>query len=183
MPLLAPRPSPLAPVVMPLLVYAAVLAVGALVESTVAYRLELAGGRANWVLLLVTAWSVLRGLQEGILAGLIGGLALDLVSGTPFGLYTVLLTLIAACAALGEATLHRDSLGLLVGTAVLATVAYHGVLVLALQALGWSTPGFARLIQVLVPTVLLNAALMPIAFILARRLVRALSGWRQLELE
>ena len=168
---------------MPLLVYAGVLVAGALVESTVGYRLELAGGRANWVLLLVMAWSVLRGIQEGMLAGLIGGLALDLVSGTPLGLYTVLLTLIAACAGLGEATLHRDSLGLVFGMAVLATVAYHGASVLALQALGWSVPGFPRLIQVLVPTVLLNTVLMPIAFILARRLVRALSGWRQLELE
>ena len=34
-----------------------------------------------------------------------------------------------------------------------------------------------------VPTVLVNAALMPIVFILAQRLFRALSGWRQLEFE
>ena len=168
---------------MPLLVYAGLLALGALAESTVGHRLELGGGRAHWVLLMVTAWSLLRGFQEGALAGVIGGLVLDLVSGTPFGLYTALLTLIGGFAALGEAALHRGSLGLFFGTAVLVTVAYQGLSVLMLQALGWSTPSFARLVQVLVPTVLLNAVLMPIVFALARRLYLALSGWRQLELE
>ena len=167
---------------MPLLVYAALLTLGALAESTLGHRLELGGGRANWVLLMVTVWSLLRGVQEGALTGLVGGLALDLVSGTPLGVYTALLGLIGAVAALGEATLHRGSPGLLFGTAVLVTVGYHGLAVLVLQALGWSMPGFARLVQVLVPTVLINAVLMPIVFVLARRLFRALSGWRQLEL-
>ncbi len=168
---------------MPLLVYAGVLAVGALAESTIGYQLELGGGRVNWVLLMVMAWGLLRGVQEGAVTGLIGGLALDLVSGTPLGLYAVLLTMIGACVALGEAALLGGSMGLLFGMAVLATVAYHGLTVLALQVLGWGMPSFARLIQVLAPTVLLNAILMPLVFVLARRLLRSLSGWRQLELQ
>jgi rod shape-determining protein MreD len=168
---------------MPFAIYVGALALGALVEATLGYRLEAGGGRANVVLLMVVAWSLIRGLEEGALAGLAGGLALDLVSGTPFGLYTAILTLIGAMTALGEATLHRGSLAFFFGTAVLVTVAYHGVAILVFQALGWEMPGFSRLVGGLVPTVLINAALMPVAFVLARRLFRALSGWRQLELE
>ncbi len=168
---------------MSLLVYAAVLAIGAMAESTIGHWLEVGGGRVNWVLLMVMAWGLLRGVQEGALTGLIGGFTLDLVSGTPLGLYAVLLTAIGACVALGESALLGGSMGLLFGLAVLATVAYHGLTALALQVLGWGMPSFARLIQVLAPTALLNAILMPFVFLLARRLLRALSGWRRLELE
>src|SRR5918997_269166 len=117
---------------MPFAIYVGALALGALVEATLGYRLEAGGGRANVVLLMVVAWSLIRGLEEGALAGLAGGLALDLVSGTPFGLYTAILTLIGAMTALGEATLHRGSLAFFFGTAVLVTVAYHGVAILVL---------------------------------------------------
>lgn len=167
---------------MPFIVYAGVLALGALAEATVGHRLEFGGGRPNVVLLLVVAWGLLRGIEEGALAGLIGGLALDLVSGTPFGLYTAILGLLGGLAALGGAGHHPGTLALL-SRIILTTVGYHGAAVLALKALGWEMPSFIRLIGTLVPTVLINAALAPIAFSLARRLFRALSGWRQLEFE
>src|SRR3954468_20732660 len=108
---------------MALLIYAAVLVLAALVESTVGYRLDaLGGGRINLVLMLVAAWSLVRGARDGLLAGLIGGLALDLMSGTPFGLQTVLLGLIGWGTAVGGGTLQRGGLALLFGTAVLTTV-------------------------------------------------------------
>ena len=163
--------------------YVGLLAVAALAEATVGYRLEIGGGRPNLVLLMVVAWSLLRGVDEGTLAGLAGGVALDLVSGTPFGMYSGILTLLGAVTALSEATLYRGSLALFFGMAVLTTVCFHGVQVLILQALGREAPPFIYLVRVLVPTVLINAALMPIVFSLTQRLVRALSGWRQLELE
>jgi rod shape-determining protein MreD len=166
----------------PFLVYVGVLALGALVEATIGHRLELGGGRPNVVLLLVVTWGLLRGIEEGALAGLLGGLALDLVSGTPFGLHTAILGLLGALGALGGGTHHPGTLGLL-SRAVLTTVTYHGAAVLVLQGLGWEMPSFSRLISTLVPTVLINAALSPIVFSLAQRLFRALSGWRQLEVE
>ena len=163
--------------------YVGLVVLAALAEATVGHRLEVGAGRANLVLLMVATWSLIRGVEEGALAGLAGGVALDLVSGTPFGLYTGILTLIGAVTALSEATLYRGSLALFFGMAVLTTVCFHGVQVLVLQALGREAPPFTYLVRVLVPTVLINAILMPIIFSLAQRLFRALSGWRQLELE
>ncbi len=169
---------------MALLIFAGVLLLAALAESTVGYRLDaLGGGRLNLVLVLVAVWSLVRGAQAGLTAGLAGGLALDLMSGTPFGLHTVLLGLIGAGTAMGGGTLARGGLALLFGTAVLTTVAYHGIMVLVLRVLGWDFPGLMRFVNVLVPTIFLNVLVMPFAAAFARRLDRALSSWRRLELE
>ena len=150
---------------MALLIYGAVLVLAALAESTLGYRLDaLGGGRINLVLVLVTVWSLARGVQDGLLGGIVGGLALDLMSGTPFGLHTLLLGLIGGGTAIGGGSLARGGLALLFGAAVLTTVAYHGA-------------------AVLVPTIFLNALFMPFAAAFARRLDRALSSWRRLELE
>jgi rod shape-determining protein MreD len=165
------------------LAFSALLTLAALAEATVGHRLELGGGRANLVLLLVVAWAVLRGKEEGLLAGLIGGIALDLVSGTPFGLHAALLAIVGVTTGLGATTLAHGGATTLFGLAVLTTLAYHAVEALALRLLGWAIPGPTRLLAIITPTVLINAALMPLVFVLARRLERALSGWRQLELE
>src|SRR3954447_22301944 len=102
---------------LPLLSYGAVLVLAALAESTVGYRMDaVGGGRVNLVLMLVAAWSLVRGTQDGLLAGLLGGLALDLMSGTPFGLQTVSLGLIGWGTAAGGGTLSRGGLALLFGT-------------------------------------------------------------------
>ncbi|MDP8925106.1 MAG: rod shape-determining protein MreD [Chloroflexota bacterium] len=168
---------------MSFLAFAALVTLAALVEATVGYRLELGNGRANLVLLLVVAWALLRGKEEGLLAGLIGGVALDMVSGAPFGLHAALLALVGGTTGLGAATLAHGGATTLFGLAVLVTVAYHAAEALALGLLGWLLPGPARLLTVMTPTVLLNGVLLPGVFVLARRLERLLSGWRQLELE
>ena len=165
------------------LAFSALLTLAALAEATVGYRLELGGGRANLVLLLVVAWALLRGKEEGLLAGLVGGVALDLVSGTPFGLHAALLAIVGVTTGLGAETLAHGGATTLFGLAILATVAYHAAEALALRLLGWSIPGPARLLGIVTPAVLVNAVLMPFLFVLARRLERSLSGWRQLELE
>jgi rod shape-determining protein MreD len=169
---------------MALLIYGVVLILAALAESTLGYHLdEIGGGRINLVLVLVAVWSLVRGPQDGLLAGLVGGLALDLMSGTPFGLHTVILGLIGGGTAIGGGTLARGGLALQFGTAVLTTVAYQGIMVLVLRALGWDFPGLMRFVNVLVPTIFLNALVTPFVATFARRLDRALSSWRRLELE
>ena len=162
--------------------YGAALVLAALAESTLGYRMDaVGGGRINLVLVLVALWSLVRGVQDGLLAGLVGGLALDLMSGTPFGLHTVLLGLIGGGTAIGGGTLDRGGLALLFGTAVLTTVAYHGVTVLVLRVLGWDFPGGMRFVNVLVPTIFLNALAMSLLAPFARRVDRAFSTWRRMD--
>lgn len=158
-----------------------IMSLAAIVQATVLDRFS-GGPRPDLVLLIVLSWGILRGLAEGAVGGITGGLALDLLSAAPFGLHTSLLAMLGTLTALGEANLFRGNLPLFSMTAALATVVFHGGALLILQAAGQQAVGLHRFIQFVVPTALLNALLMPLAFILVRRMLRALGGWRQLEL-
>jgi len=62
-------------------------------------------------------------------------------------------------------------------------VVYHGSMVLLLRVFGWEFPGGMRFVNVLVPTIFLNALLMPFAAGFARKVDRAMTSWRRMELE
>lgn len=166
---------------MQLLFGVAIVTLGAIVQGTVLTRLPLSP-RPDLVLLLVLAWSMLRGMTEGTIGGIVGGMALDLLSAAPFGAHTVLLGAIGFLAALGEANVFRGSVPLFSLTAALATLVLHGGSVLALQLVGQQAVGLVRFVQFVVPAAAANAICMPVVYLLVRRGVRALSGWRQLEL-
>lgn len=158
-----------------------ILTLAAILQATVLNRV-MAGPRPDLVLVVVLAWSMLRGVAEGTVGGIAGGLALDLLSGAPFGLHTGLLALIGSVTALGEGNLFRGNLPLFLITGALATLCLHGGSVLVLQAAGQHAANLFRFVQFVVPTALFNAVLTPVAFSLCQRAVRALGGWRQLEL-
>jgi len=158
-----------------------VLALAAIVQATIVNRLT-GGPRPDLVLLLVLAWSMIRGVAEGTVGGIAGGLALDLTSAVPFGLHTSLLGLTGSLTALGEANLFRGNLPLFVTTAALATICLHGGSILVLQAAGQQTVTLTQFVRFVVPTAVINALLMPLAFGLMQRVLRALGGSRQLEL-
>ena len=166
---------------MTLLFGALLLLLAAVFQSALVTALDLAGGRPDLVLLVVLAWAMLRGPSDGVFAGLLGGFALDTLSGTPFGVHTGVLGVIGFSTGLGEANLYRGNLPLFFGGAVLSTLAFHLAVALLLQLLGLEPPSLARFAQVTAPSALLNAALMPSFFWLVRRCLRWLQGWRQLE--
>lgn len=167
---------------MPRLSLLAALCLAALLQSFAVGLVPVIGGRPDLVLLLVTCWGMLRGTGDGTFGGLVGGLLLDLFSGVPFGSNTVLLGAVGLVAGLGEGSLSRGNLTLLLSTALLATVAFHGASYLLLQALGWTLPGAGLFGRLLAPSALLNVLLMPLAFRGIRHLIRVSVGWRQLEL-
>ena len=90
---------------MPFASFLVVLSIAALVQALGGSTLWFAGGRPDLVLLLAASWSILRGTHEGSLAGVGGGLLLDLFSATPFGLNAALLGLMGLVTGLGEGSL------------------------------------------------------------------------------
>ncbi len=161
--------------------YFLLLVAAAVAQSVVLSGLDVGGGRPDLVLLLVLAWAMLRWPTEGVVAGVLGGFALDTLSGTPFGVHLGILGLIGFSTSLGEAHLYRGNLPLFFGVAVLATVAFHVALALVLPLFWWQPPSLGRFAQVTMPSALLNAALMPGAFWIVRHGLRWLYGWRRLE--
>jgi rod shape-determining protein MreD len=161
---------------------AGLLAVAALIQSVLGPSLPLVHGRADLVLVVVIAWAILRGSVEGAIVGFLGGMLLDTVTYTPFGINTALFGLIGYAVGLPEVTVYRGNLPYFLGVTVIATFVYHTLYFLILQALGNLMPPLLETYATALPAALLNALLVPPTFVVCRRLVRALAGWTQLRL-
>jgi rod shape-determining protein MreD len=164
------------------LIAAGLLALAALLQSVSGPSLPLVRGRPDWVVVVVLAWSMLRGSGEGAFVGFLGGVLLDSVAYTPFGINSALMGLLGYFTGLPEVNVYRGNLPYFVGTAAIATLAYHTLYFLLLQALGLGLPPLVETYATAVPAAILNALLLAPTFVLCRRLLRALAGWTQLRL-
>jgi rod shape-determining protein MreD len=154
----------------------------ALVQSLIGPSLPLLQGRPDFPLIIVLAWSMLCGSAEGAVVGFVGGLLLDAVSYTPFGINGALLGLLGYCAGLPEANVYRGNLPYFLGTAAVVTLAYHLLVFVLLQALGLAMPPMMETLGTALPAAVLNALLLAPTFVLCRRLLRMMSGFTQLRL-
>ena len=68
---------------MPFLMSAVVLSLAAILQSTLLPHFAILGVKVNLVLLLVTSWSIRRGIESGLPWALIGGVAIDVLSAGP----------------------------------------------------------------------------------------------------
>ena len=75
---------------MRLIVICAVLILGVLIETTIVSRMAVFGIAPDIMLSIIVSYSILRGDSEGALAGLCGGLLLDIAAGQAIGLYSML---------------------------------------------------------------------------------------------
>ena len=153
----------------------------ATVQSAVGSRLAVGDLNIDVIPVLVVAWSSLRGFEEGAILGIVSGLIIDIVSGTPFGLHMTVLALLGGVSSFIDGHVVRANVGLIVSTGVLLTVGYHLALTLGLQALGWQALPAERFLRILFPAAACNTLLLPIGYILSERVYRVFTGWRQME--
>src|SRR4030088_3011545 len=159
---------------------AGLLATAAWTQSVMGSSLPLVRGRPDSVLVIVLAWAMLRGSGEGAFVGFLGGVLLDSVTYTPFGINAALFGLLGYFIGLTEVNVYRGNLPYFLGTAAIATVAYHTLYFLVLPARDTSMPPLVETYATALPAALLNALLLAPTFVLCRRLLRALAGWTQL---
>jgi rod shape-determining protein MreD len=137
------------------------LTIIALFQTVVLARVELWGARPNLMLLVVLIWSIVRNLDEGLVAALIGGLILDLFSGGPPGLM--------ALGMLAAAFLAGQEWGRGVGfpiitlwfSTLISVLAYHVVLLTVLSWTRYSVDWVTAFLYIAAPSALLNAVLAP----------------------
>ena len=91
-------------------VAAGLLALAALLQSVLGPSLPAVHGRPDLVLVVVCAWAMLRGSGEGAFVGFLGGLLLDSVTYTQFGINTALFGLIGYAIGLPEVNAYRGNL-------------------------------------------------------------------------
>jgi len=151
-----------------------VLLPAAILQVTLAPRLEVGGAFPNLLLLAVAGWTLIRGAGTGLRWAVVGGLCLDLVSPGPLGVHALAL----AVAAYGTGFLQRsfapDPLLLPGASGALATVLYNLVLVGVSDLLGQPIQLLPVLVAWIAPSAIYAALLTPIAYLLLLRLNRAL---------
>lgn len=165
-----------------LLAATGLLLVATLGQTLLAPALASLGVRPDLPLIVVLAWAMLRGSNEGAAVGFIAGILLDSVSYTPFGVNSALMGILGYCVGLAETNLYRGNLPFFFATGVAATLLYHAAMFLVLQAMGLTMPPILAVLQVAGPAALANALLIAPVFLLCRRVVRTIAGWRQLRL-
>ncbi len=142
----------------PILLFAAVI------QSTWMENIRVLGGRPDLVLLLAVTWGIIRGARDGAIWGFIGGIFCDLLSASPFGLWTLTLTLVGFLVgqpwvyALGP-TLMRLALMSAAGTIV-----GHTLLLIIMVLTGYPVNFWYGIQTVAGPAALLNVLLSPFAF-------------------
>jgi len=128
-----------------------------MLQTTVAPYLQMWSVRPDLMLLVVIAWSLLRGAKVGVVWAIGGGLLLDLLSGGPFGALTIALALASLVAGLGELNVFRGSPWLPLVASAMATVVYDLSQFVILQLLGHTVAWDSGLLQVLGPSLAINA--------------------------
>jgi rod shape-determining protein MreD len=140
-----------------------------------------AGVRPDLVLAAVVCWGLLEGPTEGAIWGLVGGFALDLLSGAPFGIHSFVLTMVGTLAGFGSALIPSEHALLLPGMSVLCTIVEQGAEVWLFRQAGWPLEWGPVLIAVVAPAAVLNLlltlVLYPLTGLLHRRTAPVERGW------
>jgi rod shape-determining protein MreD len=133
------------------------------------------------MLAIVVCLGLLRGASDGATSGFLAGIAMDLLSGAPFGMHTFAMTVVGIAAGLGTALIPREHALLLPGMAVLGTVMQQAVCVLFLRGAGWPIEWSQVLLPVVLPATLLNllltALLYPVVSLFRRQMAPEEPGW------
>jgi rod shape-determining protein MreD len=158
---------------MSLLIGIPLLAVEAVLQSSVLARLSLFGGTINLVLLTVLCWNLLAERADGLGWAFAGGLFADVLSGGPMGASVIGLLAVGYVAGLTEGRLWRTHFLLPLASALLGTIAFHLIYLAILAVTGYPINLADQLAFITVPSVFLNMlGVLPLYW-----LIRRLHDW------
>ena len=135
------------------------LALLAILQSTVFSHLQLLDGRPDLVLLAVGSWGLVGRGREAMVWGLIGGLFLDLLSGIPFGTSAIALVLVAYIASLLEGRFWEAHLLMPMGVTLLGSLVFYALSLAGLLLSGHPIDLPTALMRVILPSTFLNLIL------------------------
>lgn len=141
----------------------------AAVQSTVFGTFRLLDGAPDLILIAVVSWAQTGRTREALVLALVGGLAMDLLSGAPFGLTAIGLILIVFLVSLLEGRFWEANLLLPLGVMVAATTIYHGDLLLSAAVAARPVDLDLALTRVFFPSAILDILLALPAVQLAER--------------
>ncbi len=145
-------------------------------QSTLIPQTSLAvWAKPDLVLVVVLAWNLASPHAESILWALIGGLAVDALSGGPMGTAILALLTATVLANFTSARVWESHIFLRITVAVAGSVLYYLVYSLVLTFFGWRANWISALVSIFLPTAALNTGLMLLLFPPARWLATRIS--------
>ncbi len=136
----------------------------ALLQTTLSPYIKITNVHPDLVLILVIAWTILRGLEDGLVWAFIGGLSLDFVSGAPFGVFTLTMLLSTLTAGLFHGRVVGSSIVLPLGLAFPLSLLFNVLALLFLNLLGRPVVWIDAFSNVLFPVALYNTGVMMLLF-------------------
>lgn len=140
------------------------LALVAVLQSTLAPHLRVGGVQPELVLLMVVSWSLRRGLVEGAVWAFCGGLALDMLSGGLMGSCSLALLSVAFVTSLVRGSLVRSRAALPWVMAVLGTLIYYAVLLIMMALAGRPVDLDTVLLRQAVPAAVYDVILVAVIY-------------------
>ena len=140
------------------------MALAAIIQSTVLPHLAVAGVKVDLVLLLVVAWSIRRGVEEGIVWAIVGGIAVDLLTVGPFGATVLGYGFAAVLAGSFGPSLRQVSVLLPLILTPLTSIITTLTMALVMAAIGWPMPWPATVALVVLPAAALDSLAMLVVY-------------------
>lgn len=135
------------------------LALLAILQSTMFADFGFYEGRPDLVLLAVIAWALTGKYQQAMLWGFVGGITLDVLSALPFGTTSIALILVAYLVSLYARRIWEVNLLMPLGVTLIASLLFHSILLLALLLLGRQIQLDYAYVQVILPSTFINLLL------------------------
>ncbi len=128
--------------------------------------------RADWILIVVIGWTILRGLIPGVRWAVYGGLSLDVLGILPIGSHLLALLFCVIVVALIVEPLDRDQPLLLIGAMLGGSLFYGCILALLLPLTNFDVPWRYYTLVEIIPTAIINTIVAIPTFALLRRFER-----------
>jgi rod shape-determining protein MreD len=150
------------------ILFAAMMFLGALAQTSFPVTVSQLELRADFVLLLVVAITLVRGLREGLAWAFLGGLLLGVLAPhtLPLGGYSLLLIIVAVVASLSQNNLFESNLIMPLAIVAIASGTFRLLLLLATEGAALSSAPGAMLLRLLLPEVIIDVILAPLVYTL-----------------
>ena len=137
-----------------------VIMIAVLAQASILPAFSIFGAHPNLIIVLLVAWTSVRGQREALLLIPAAGFLLGLLDSQPLGLAMLALAPLILLGDLRELRLVESDLLLAVVLTSVATLAYEGSGLISLAVTGERLDWFAAVLNVLVPATIANVLLL-----------------------
>ncbi|MFQ5923786.1 MAG: rod shape-determining protein MreD [Anaerolineales bacterium] len=131
----------------------------AILQTSLVSHLRLLEGRPDLVLLAIVAWAITGRGNEAMVLGFVGGLFLDAFSAVPLGVSSATLVLVAAIASYSEGQFWGINPIMQLAALLVGSVVYYATIMLALVSTGQPLDLQLALSRIVLPGLFVNLIL------------------------